>query len=478
MQIASEKRIRFPLTSHQEQAVKSPAPIVFLVGPEGEGKTYALLIALIYHASNRMQGQPLRAAILRDTFENISTKTIPSIQKAIGSIAEANNYPPYIQAWRWSRGGKRLVCSAPRIEVDLFGADDLASIARLQGGEWSFIAIEEPAPMYAGNSAGIPRGVFDVCVSRSARGGTAAKLFVAQNPGDEDHWTFDAAVRSPIMRPDHAPSIWTETINIPPGSNPARTEAMKQATRAAYANDQALTARYVHGQWAFVQIGEAVTAEYRGAVDDRPWHYTGRPIPVIPGAFGVRSWDGGHWPTCIIGQVSPSGRLHIIDAFRGEHIGMKQLIEQQVKPVLALRYGGVTEWLDTGDPSLSVGDDSDIEQSPARVIEKTLSTVYQGASHWPAVLEPMKAALNLSIEGRPYVQVGSGAEIVHKALRGGWHYLKSNDGTVIRDKPVKDKHSHPGDCFGALALKLLGRPAKKEQPKRAARPVVAGGWMR
>ena len=461
MQTITEKQINFPLTQYQAQAVRSDAPIVFMVGPEGVGKTYALFVALNYHAANRMNGQLLRAAIIRDTFENISTKTIPSIQKAIGFLSEHNKFSGYVQAWEWSRGGKRLVCKAPRIEVDLFGADDLASIARLQGGEWSWIGIEEPAPMYSGNSAGIPRGVFDTCVSRCARGGGAMKLIVGQNPGDEDHWTYDAAVRNPIMRPDYAPMIWTETVNIPPGSNPSRTEQMEQATRAAYHKDAALMARYVEGRWAFVQIGERVTPEYQESVDGHAHHYTGQPIKVIPGAMGFRSWDGGHCPTCIIGQITPAGRMNIIHCFRGERMGMKQLIDTMVRPTINRLYSKVTDWLDTGDPSLIVGDDSDVDQSPARVIESAFDTTFDGASHWPAVKEPMKAALTLSIDGRPYVQIGSDAEILHKALRGGWHYLTTNAGQVIRDKPVKDIHSHPGDCFGAICLKLLGKSTER-----------------
>lgn len=474
MPTAIEKRIHFPLTPEQERAVKSGAPIVFIIGPEGEGKTYTLFVALNHHAAKRMDGKLLRAAIIRDTFENISTKTIPSIQKAIGFIAEQNKFPGYIQSWEWSRGGKRLVCKAPHIEVDLFGADDLASIARLQGGEWSFIGIEEPAPMYSGNSAGIPRGVFDTCVSRSARGGGAMKLIVDQNPGDEDHWTFDAAIKNPIMRPDYAPMIWTETINIPPGSNPARTEQMKQATRAAYAKDAALTLRYVDGKWAFVQIGEKVTPEYHDTVDGHAHHYLNTDIPVIPGVMGFRSWDGGHNPTCLIGQITPSGRLNFIHGLTKPNAGMKQLIETQVKPILNMHYSGVTYWFDTGDPTLETGDQGDSEQSPKRIIEKELNTVFIPASHWPAVKEPMKTALELTIDGRPYVQIGKQCEILHKALRGGWHYLTTSAGQVIRDKPVKDIHSHPGDCFGAICLKLLGKPVENDKPK-GSHPAVSHG---
>jgi hypothetical protein len=472
-----DKNIVFPLTEPQRQFVRSPAPIVALIGPEGEGKTYAGFISLTIHAAERMKGQLLRVAIIRDTFENIQTKTIPSINKAISTIAQHNEFPGYVQSWEWSRGGKRLICQAPRIEVDLFGADDLASISRLQGGEWSLIWIEEPAPMYEGNSAGIPRGVFDACMSRAARGGGAMRLQVTQNPADEDHWSHDVFISAPIMRPDWAPKMWTDVINILPGSNPARTDEMRQASVAAYRNNAALTARYIGGKWAFVQVGEKVTAEYYDSIEGRPHHYANRPIPVIPGALGFRSWDGGHNPTCLIGQVSPAGRLHFIHGFRGELIGMKQLIESSVKPTIAAYYAGVTQWIDTGDPTLSTGEAADIEQSPAKVIEKAFNTTFQGASHWPAVKEPMKAALNLAIDGKPYVQIGSECEILHKALRGGWHYLKMVSGEVIRDKPVKDKHSHPGDCFGAICLKLLGNEVRKPiKQQTVTLPAGGSSW--
>ena len=470
------KAIKFhvPLTPTQQAFVESDAPIVAIIGPEGEGKTYTGLAAAIYHAERRMNGKPLSGAIIRDTFENIKNKTRDSIQKAIQTIADENDDPAYCGAWRWSDGGRQL--TGPHgIHFNLFGANELGDLTRLQGADmWSFIWIEEPAPMYLGNNAGVPKEVFDACVSRAARGGGAMRLQITMNPADEEHWTFDKLKKNPIMRPPETPDIWTEVFHIPYGDNPARTELMRQATMAAYKDDEALYARLVKGEFAFVKLGPEVTPEYKAVVDGRAWHYTGKPIAVIPKAYGVRSWDGGHWPTCIIGQITSLGRLQIIHCFRGEHIGMKQLIETRVKPILALRYSGITDWFDTGDPSLETGDDSDIEQSPKRVIEKQLNTVFQGASHWPAVKEPMKAALNLAIDGKPYVEVGSEAEILHKALRGGWHYKKLTTGEILKDKPEKDKHSHPGDCFGALCLKLLGAQPKKKAPESKPAPAFTG----
>lgn len=450
-------RLRIPLSATQEAFVKSDAPIVAIIGPEGEGKTYSGLAAAMYHADKRMKGQPLFGAVIRDTFENIKTKTRDSIDKAIRKISEVNHDPDFIYAWRWKDGGK-LLLGPHGIRLDLFGANDPGDRTRLQGSDkWGFIWIEEPAPMFAHNNSGIPQYIFDDAISRAARGGPAMRVQLTMNPADEDHWTVDVLEKNPIQRPPETPDIWTKVFHIPYGENPARTDQMRQATKAAYRNDPGLFARLVKGEYAFVQVGESVTPEYNPSLHYQP-HVD---VPILPRVRGFRSWDGGHDPTCLIGQITPSGRLYFIDGLTLHGAGMKQLIETQVLPTINLYYSQVTEWLDTGDPTLETGDQGDSEQSPKRIIEKAFNTNFLPASHWPAVKEPMKAALNTLIDGKPYVTIGRRCEILHKALRGGWHYQKLASGDVIRDKPVKDRHSHPGDCFGAICLKMLGKQPEK-----------------
>lgn len=454
-------RFHIPLTVTQQSFVTDDAPIIAIIGPEGEGKTYSGLAAALYHAERRMMGQPLAGAIIRDTFENIRSKTRDSIDKAVKKIAEVNHDPGYVYAWRWRDGGK--VLTGPHgLRFDLFGANDPGDRTRLQGSDkWSFIWLDDPTPMFAHNNSGVPQFIFDDAISRAARGGQAMRVQVTSNYSDEDHWLCEVFEKHPIDRPPETPNIWSKVYHIPAGENPGRTELMRQATRAAYRNDPALTQRLVMGGYAYVQIGEAVTPEY----NERIHYQKDVDIPVLPGIMGFRSWDGGHDPTCLIGQITPSGRLYFIDGLTLHGAGTKQLIETQVKPIINLYYKGVTEWLDTGDPTLETGDQGDIEQSPKRIIEKAFNTTFLPASHWPAVKEPMKTALNLLVDGRPYVTVGRRCEILHKALRGGWHYLKMATGEVIREKPVKDKWSHPGDCFGALCLKMLGKvPDKPPEP--------------
>jgi len=51
------------------------------------------------------------------------------------------------------------------------------------------------------------------------------------------------------------------------------------------------------------------------------------------------------------------------------------------------------------------------------------------------------------IDGEPMIKLSWHEGILHRALRGGWHYRKTIAGKILKDKPEKDIHSHPGDSL-------------------------------
>jgi len=75
--------LRFKLHPMQLKYVTSNAHIVQIIGPMGEGKTYASVAGLIAHAHRC--GKNIRAALVRDTFQNIKTSTIPDVHDYLGS---------------------------------------------------------------------------------------------------------------------------------------------------------------------------------------------------------------------------------------------------------------------------------------------------------------------------------------------------------------------------------------------------------
>ncbi len=383
----------------------------------------------------------LRGAIIRDTGTNLSEHTIPSLKKAFGAFSEFKQLG--LSRFRWL---------TPNHEAILFGIDSLKDLARLQGPEFDYIWLEEPAPIIEGPSSGLPSEVFDVGYGRLR--GTADEenddqrsdykwLQVTMNPGPEEHWTHLYAIEDP--RPG------TKVFNLPFGSNKYLSKDSRRRVQIGFKDRPDLAKRYIQGEWGSVQVGEAVTPEYRESLHRSPIDLD--PL-MLPTAYRV--WDGWHNPVCGIWQRTPSGRLFCLDTFCGENMGVQQLIETQVKHVIDVKYKHIKEWIDFGDETMLTGDQSNNENSAAKKINELLGASFQGVSNnWNIRRESMKTALGIMIDGEPMIYLSKHERNLHLALKGGWHYPKSPAGVIGKD-PVKDKFSHPGDMFSYTASVLVG----------------------
>jgi hypothetical protein len=469
--------LRIELSPTQLAFVQSPAHISHLIGPMGEGKTHCGVAGLIYHAARC--GINLRAAIVRDTHQNIKTSTVTSIQEILGDwVAFKDNYK------------KMFIRTRPSVEVDLFGIDDPASVSKLQGPEYGCIWLEEPAPIHERANAGLPKEVFDLALARCGRQkGSRPRLQITQNPGDEAHWSTDLTDGpEDYMIAEDGTVIQKLTFRIPRGENKHLTALQRAMNMAAFKDDPGKWARYVEGRVATVQMGRAVTPGYAPHI-----HFSQKILPVYPQLPAVRSWDGYQHPCCGIAQFNPAGQLVVHDVLAGEGIGVRELIEEQLLPLLAtpkyagkiqparVMTGGAPPWRDVGDPSMRVPDQSTVRVSAAKVIEETLSTRFEsGPTRWPNRLEPMTHALKRMVNGGlPAVVLSASAAPLHKALKGGWHYKTDNSGHVIGKTPVKNEHSHPGDMFSYLIAALMPFNVRREYQRmekeaRMARAISYG----
>jgi len=238
------------------------------------------------------------------------------------------------------------------------------------------------------------------------------------------------------------------------GENITLTDIQRQMAKAAWAQNEALWTRFIEGKPAMTMLGEAVTPEYNDTIHRTAQDVTLDPMPEV---LMYRFWDGGLNPTCVFMQITPRGYWNITDTIRGDNIGMKQLIQSRIKPLLAARYSLNPHWRDIGDPSLANREQSNSDHSGARVIEELLQTRFEkGAVMWEPRREAAKQTLSWMIDGEPMVRLSYHENILHRAFRGGWHYVKDISGKVIRDKAKKDVHSHPGDAYSYGAEKIFG----------------------
>jgi hypothetical protein len=321
------------------------------------------IIGMLVHAQRNKK--PIRCAIVRDTHENIKISVVRAIQEI---------FPPSLYIFK--NDFKQLVIkSEPHVFVDLFGIDDLAALQKLQGPEYSLVWLEEPAPMSDKANAGLSEDVFNAALIVCARQkDTIPRLQVSMNPADQDHWTYRRFFEEPDVDPEN-PLITKAVFAIPYGDNPHLTSQARQAVKIAYKNDPASYARYVENKFVAITKGKKVTPDYGTG------NYTsGHPLEPAPGLEGFRAYDGWHSPACLLGQITHTGRLIFIDTLRGDNIDIRTLIEQKVQPMLnSPRWKGKCKsWRDIGDRSMRIPDQSNINESAARVIENAFDTYFEG----------------------------------------------------------------------------------------------------
>lgn len=425
----------------QYEFVTSGKRYVWLIGPAGEGKTFAGVAGLLAHKP-RTGKATIRCFLCRDTHMNIKRNTVPSIKAA---------FPGLFKFWD---DDHRMTGAG--LDVWLFGMDNLDSLNAIQGGEYDVGWLEEPSPVLSTGNAGMRHEVF-LRAATQIRGGTTAKrLQITQNPGDDEHWTSKEQ-DNPL--PDSA------IFHIPPGENKMLADVDREANALVYRNRPDLYARFVEGKRSKVYAGVSITPEYGEQ------HMARMALHPNPKLLCFRFWDGGLNPTCVWVQVQPNGAIWALDCVCLPNHGMRQLIEQRVIPVqIELGYDKIERWRDIGDPSLDNREQSDSEHVAARVINELLNASFeQGESKWEPRRDSLKTVLALSAGGLPLFQVnprltpGEPYNRVHAALSGGYCYTVNASGQVLRDKPLKNEHSHPGDSLthGFAKMFRTQQPQKK-----------------
>lgn len=446
----------------QYKFINSEASIVVLRGPQGEGKTWAGPFRQIKRYQDN--GNKLRGLLIRDTLENILSKTVLDIKAALEPLG---SYPTV-------RDKKHMTYEGfPDLHVELVGMNDRSSLNRIQGGGYSDVWPEEVAPVFeqgeTGASLGIPMEAFLTALSRSCRVGDG-QVGVTMNPGSEDHWSYPMFVTNPLQPCDEWPDINTELLDIPYGENNHLTDQSRQITRAAYSQPgmEAYFRRFVEGKSSYMLHGKPVVPTYCEEL-----HYMDKELFPIKGVPQIRLWDGGLHPTCTFCQITPMGFFQVLDCFVAENAGLQQLIDWFIRPALGGKYEGHHDWRDIGDPAMVWREQSDSSCSAEITLNRELNANFEIGEKW---WEPRKRSIinlcsQLMTGGKPKLQVSKSAVRINQSLRGGWYYKTNAMGAIMEIKgretlPQKNIHSHPGDTLGHGLPKIFFSHQKKRRNRR------------
>lgn len=413
----------------------------------GEGKSTGLAWAILYHTRHN-PGAPW--AVIRDTFENIQKTTMKTFFQW---------FPPGIYgSYNYTRKEFTWASGIADGTVTFIGMDNADDATKLLSWELGGIAMDEPAP--AVGSGGIDEMVFDLGMTRlRAPGMKWYAMKLATNNPDESHWTYNKFVYPKIEGLDT--KLWQPIIpenmhNLPDG--------YYEQMRKSLAHRPDLVRRFVDGEFGYSQEGRQVTPQW----SDRLHLATG--LVAIPRRELKLCWDFGLNPTCLITQVTPLGHWMFLESMVGDGLGVEELIEGVVKPLITERYPK-HPLAHIGDPAGGNREQSSSQRSAVRSLKQLLGGTWRdGPQKWPERRDPLQAVLARTIGGRGVVQVDRDrAREVWFALRGGYHYHVSRT-SIVSSIPEKNIYSHPGDAagYGAAVLFPMGRSHKDRaiQPDR------------
>lgn len=481
----------------QEEFIRSHVLENCFMGPRGEGKTDGGIMAMTYHASLQdKKYRPIPWAIVRDTWKNLERTTYRSFM-----------YPTCPQSFAYQVRGRirerdggrelRLVDGKGNAIwiAFLFGMDtpdDMNKLLSMQlGGLW----VEEAAPaMQEDIGSGISEEVWTIGITslrHPLMTDTAVEFlkewegkFRLMTPNDkkqglllgaltkdpygdfvprnrraqitmnypsEDHWTW--------VRFYEEPGLDRALFRIPKGENEHIDDQYRDNMAKSLKGRQDLLDRLVEGRPAHVQLGIAVTPEYHESYNGGPWHRSDKNLDPMVNLPVYRFWDGDLHPSAVFAQITPRGKFMVTDTLRGidTGMGMKQFIDQQVKPLIQNRYSIISKWRDLGDPTLRDRDPSDSSKTAAQMIEKELNTTYEGGVlRWGPRKEALKELLTRTLsDGEPMFVVSKHEKLLHRALSGGWHYNKSSSGKVSDEPDNNDPNSHPASGLSHGIAKIF-----------------------
>lgn len=429
----------------QRNFIESRAMADLFSSRAGEGKSTALAWSIFYHARHNPGAN---WAVIRDTFENLQKTTMKSFFEW---------FPPGIYGtyhatkheFTWAEG-------IAQGTVSFVGMEDPNDASKLLSWELAGIAIDEPAPAFG--TSGVDEMIFDMGMTRLRQphmNWYAMKL--ATNNPDENHWTFKKFV-APGMEGYrlHQPNNPENSQNLP--------ENYYENMRKNLAHRPDLVRRFVDGEFGFQSEGRSVTPQWSDKI-----HLANGLSPIAKREVNLL-WDFGLNPTCIITQRTPLGYWMVLDSLVGDGIGVTELIEDAVKPLLQQRYRG-SPLAHIGDPAGDMREQSSSRNSAVKVIRNELGGTWRpGPQKWPPRRDAIQRILGRTMEGRGVMQVDRRrAKEVWFALRGGWHYHVARSG-VVAAEAKKNIHSHPGDAisYGAAILFPIG---KLLTPQGASSPV-------
>lgn len=317
---------------------------------------------------------------------------------------------------------------------------------------------------------------------------TRKSLLMDTNPPEDDHWWYQLAEDGHLKSNDskEAKKAVAEIFDFFRGPSPLIKDGDEYTDNPLGENIKFLPGGYkyyhdmlagntddhinvmVMGNYGTIKEGKQVYPQYNDLL-----HCPEKPLGVIEDLPIGLGWDGGLTPACVIGQMTKRGQLRVIAELFAEDMDVRQLARDIVKPFLQRNFYGVEVAFSYIDPSgknrgeaegksaLGILNDAHIDDYEGDIIEP-LNMGFESEYAPTNVIQERIDAVNSFIiklvDGQPGYLVSRKCTILRKGKIGGYQYkrMQMSGEARFKDKPDKNKYSHPADAEQYMALGFSG----------------------
>lgn len=448
-----------------------------LKGPVGSGKSSTCCMEIVKHS---MKQQPFngwrkaRWAVIRNTYPELKSTTIKTWQQWVpDDLSPIKWDAPITSTLKIKDCGDG---NGLELEVIFIALDKASETGKLRSLELTGAWINEASE--------VPKEVFDMVTQRVGRyppkreGGPVHPCVIMDtNPPDDDHWWYKLAEEDRPASYDFFDQpgglikiIEGESVRYEPNPDAENVFNLPQGygyylNMVAGKTDDWINV-FVLGQYGTTADGKPVYPEYNDKI-----HVASEDLIVNPGLPIFLGWDFGLTPACIIGQISPKGQLLILEELVAEDMGIRQFATDIVKPALLNKYAR-NKFISVGDPAGMNRSQTDERTCFQELLESGISTEPANTNDFIPRRESVAFYLNRMSSGEPGFLLSPSCKTLRKGFIGGYRYERLKvAGERYRDRPVKDRFSHPHDALQYLCLKArdgaIGPRARKISTKSA-----------
>lgn len=458
----------------------SPGFVRGIRGPIGSGKSVTCVMEMFRIAKlQRVYDgkRKTRWAAVRNTYPELKSTTIRTFQ---------DWFPGEITKWRWDSPISAVVTvDEVEMEVWFLALDTPADVKKLKSLELTGVWLNEASEL--------AKAVLDMATGRVGRypakkdgGSVWSGVIMDTNPPDTDHWWYKLAEEQRpkdwafFAQPAALLKVGDAYVPNPMAENIENHElGFGYYLRQIEGKKSEWIKVFILGQYGAVMDGKPVYAEYRDDV-----HCSGdtliEPLRGLPLLLG---WDFGRTPACIVGQLTPRGKMiwleELIVETDSDGMGIRKFAREVVKPHLAGQYNGMSIGMSLGDPAgIAKGDH---EQSSFDILDaEGIPTEPAPSNAIEVRLDAVRKPMMTMIDGEPgFLINGPKMPTVRKGFLGGYRYTRIQVPGEERYKevPDKNKYSHPHDAGQYLAF----APSQtnivvQRAAARIVKPTSAQGW--